>query len=175
MSYFNEHIGAAENGNPNSQFQVANAYYNGEGVFKDHGLAVKWWRKAAEQGHILAQRDLAHAYSLGKGVAIDKTEAAKWYLRAADQGDRSAQFQIGLALFDGIGIAKNTDLSIEYLRKAALAGHKGALQFLNNCARHLTSLGLTPDSRFNLPQKTGCLLYIIGSGMLGLLFLVVCL
>jgi TPR repeat protein len=174
MSEFNDHIEAAENGRPNSQFRVGNAYYNGDGVFKDHGLAVKWWRKAAEQGHIAAQRSLGHAYNIGEGVAIDEAEAAKWYMRAADQGDRSSQFQISVKLLAGNGLEKDFDLGIEYCRKAALKGHKASIQFLNNRSTYLAARGMKPDPRFELPQKAGCLLCVIGSGIFGLLFVWYC-
>src|ERR1035441_10325661 len=41
---------AAEQGDAQKQFELANRYYMGNGVAKDHAEAMKWYCKAAEQG-----------------------------------------------------------------------------------------------------------------------------
>ena len=44
-------VDAAELGDAKSQFNLANAYWFGNGVDVDQTEAVKWYRKAAEQGY----------------------------------------------------------------------------------------------------------------------------
>ena len=44
----------AERGDAEAQYDLALAYYKGEGVAKDLEEAVKWFRKAADQGDALA-------------------------------------------------------------------------------------------------------------------------
>ena len=170
MNYFDKYIGPAESGNPDSQWQVGMYYCMGDGVVKDQKLAVSWWRKAAEQGHILAMTSLAGAYSLGQGVEIDEAEAAKWYMRAADKGDTYSQYKIGCALVCDDDVNKNYELGVEYLRKAALSGDKQAIQFLKGLAAHFSDIGIKPDPRLEVPRKAGCLLFVIGSGIFGLLY-----
>ena len=172
---FNEHIRPAENGIPESQFQLGYAYFNGLGVIKDQELAVSWWIKAAEQGHKLAMRSLAFAYGDGSGVDIDETESLKWSAQGAEMGDSYSQFIYGHALFFGNNIPKDVDLGIDYIRKAALGGDKQAIKLSKQLAAHLKAVGSIPDPRLELPRKAGCLLCMIGSGIFGWFYCVVCL
>ncbi len=41
-----------------AQYNLGDCYYNGDGVRKSYGKAVKWYRKAAEQGLAEAQEAL---------------------------------------------------------------------------------------------------------------------
>ena len=73
-------------------FAVGACYDIGEGVDKDMGEAVKWYRKAAEQGHSAAQCNLGMCCDNGEeGVAKDGVKAVKWYRKSAEQGGDIAQ------------------------------------------------------------------------------------
>jgi hypothetical protein len=41
---------AAENGDPNAQYNLGTMHYHGRGVSQDSAEAARWFRKAAEQG-----------------------------------------------------------------------------------------------------------------------------
>ena len=58
----------ADEGNPNGQFNLGLAYYNGQGVRQDFAQAMKWLRKAADQGVAGAQFILGDMYAYGQGV-----------------------------------------------------------------------------------------------------------
>ena len=49
---------AAEQGDANSQYNVALMYGKGEGVKQDDASALEWMRKAAEQGYEPAVNEL---------------------------------------------------------------------------------------------------------------------
>ena len=49
---------AADKGDMQSQVNVANAYYLGDGVECDHHKAFLWYREAAFQGHVLSQKNV---------------------------------------------------------------------------------------------------------------------
>ena len=53
-------------------------YQNGQGVARDPGQAVQWWRRAALGGNTSALFNLAVAYFNGDGVMADDIEAYKW-------------------------------------------------------------------------------------------------
>ena len=53
-------------------------YQNGQGVARDPGQAVEWWRRAALGGNSSALFNLAVAYFNGDGVMADDVEAYKW-------------------------------------------------------------------------------------------------
>ena len=46
-------------------------YYKGEGVQKNSGMAVEWFRKAANQGHIKSQYNLEAMYSNDENIYQD--------------------------------------------------------------------------------------------------------
>ncbi|MDR2302146.1 MAG: sel1 repeat family protein, partial [Deltaproteobacteria bacterium] len=95
---------AADQGDPEAQFYLGVAYYNGEGVPQDYAKAAKWYRKAADQGIPKAQLNLGYLYYNGEGVPQDYAEAVKWYRKAADQGIPEAQFNLGVAYGNGKGV-----------------------------------------------------------------------
>ncbi len=70
---------AAERGDAEAQFYIAEAYYEGDGIPQDCSLAAKWWLKAAEQGCAATQYQLGCAYSCGEGVSNDYIQAYMWF------------------------------------------------------------------------------------------------
>jgi len=81
---------AAEQGDLESQFNLAQSYRLGLGVDKDEAKAFFWLLKAAEGGLAAAQSRLGLSYATGEGAALDMVEAAKWLELAALAGDTAA-------------------------------------------------------------------------------------
>ena len=75
----------AENGDKESQYELATLYQEGRSVEKNYVEAVKWYRRSAEQGWPAAENKLGQMYDRGRGVPLDKTQAVFWYPRAAEQ------------------------------------------------------------------------------------------
>jgi TPR repeat protein len=73
----------AEAGDSGGQFDLGNAYVNGQQGTVDPKAAVMWWTRAAQQGHPGAQYALGHAYQHGRGVPRDLATALQWYKSAA--------------------------------------------------------------------------------------------
>ena len=67
---------------------------HGEGVAKDNGQALQWYRLAAEQGHPLACDKVAHFYDAGLVVEEDKREAVRWFTRALLGGLAQAEHDL---------------------------------------------------------------------------------
>jgi len=82
---------AAGQGDPEAQFNLANAYSKGQGITQDAALAADWLTKAAEQGVTSAQAKLGLLYATGDGVMLDPVEAHKWFVIASQKGDKAAQ------------------------------------------------------------------------------------
>ncbi len=112
----------ADSGDPQAQFFLGQAYYNGWGVPKDMVESVKWVRKAADQGLPLAQYALAFCYTNGEGVPKDLVESVKWVRKAAEQGFPLAQFSLGQFYFEGKVVSKDLEEGIKWIRKAAEQG-----------------------------------------------------
>jgi TPR repeat protein len=86
----------AEQGNAAAQSNLGVMYRQGNGVTRDYGEAVKWYRKAAEQGYATAQFNLGGMYDQGNGVTRDYVESYVWFSLAAAQGDDDAKRALNL-------------------------------------------------------------------------------
>ncbi len=114
---------AAQRGEVKAQFELASAYYIGNGVPQDYQEAMKWYRKVAEQGVASAQHNLGIAYSKGLGVPQDYLEAVKWYRKAAEQGDSYAQNNLGSLYREGLGVVQNVQEAAKWYEKSASQGY----------------------------------------------------
>ncbi len=81
---------AAEQGHPQAQARMGEAYAEGLGVERDTLWAARWFGKAARQGVAASQARLGHAFASGEGVPRDPLQAVAWYRAAADQGHAGA-------------------------------------------------------------------------------------
>jgi hypothetical protein len=87
---------AANNGDPQMQFNLAVCYFSGNyGVEKDLAKAIYWFSEAANNGLAQAQYNLGYFYMNGIGVDIDEAKAIEWYIKAANQENVSAQYNLG--------------------------------------------------------------------------------
>ena len=69
---------------------LGSMYEDGVVVSRDHGEAVKWYRRAAELGLAEAQVNLGFRYVKGQGVARGLVRAHMWSNLAAAQGAEMA-------------------------------------------------------------------------------------
>ena len=77
-----------------AQFNLGDAYDNGEGLEQSYSKVVYWDKKLAELGHAEAQYNLGKAYYYGKGVEQSYSQAVYWYRKAAEQGNTKAQLNL---------------------------------------------------------------------------------
>lgn len=87
---------AAEQGNVNAMFFLANRYKNGEGVAQNLSQSFSWYLKAAQKGAAAAQLNVGQMYALGRGVQQDLAQAKLWLQKAARQGDNRASYNLAL-------------------------------------------------------------------------------
>ena len=87
----------ANQGDANSQFNLALLYENGAGTPQNTKQAVYWYAKLAEQGHVNAQYRLGtlYRYGFGEEVRPDPKKAVYWLIKAAEQGLVNAQYGLG--------------------------------------------------------------------------------
>ncbi|BCB26873.1 hypothetical protein SKTS_17590 [Sulfurimicrobium lacus] len=75
----------AEDGDVNSQYQLATRYESGHLEKQDYVKALYWFHKAAEKGDRMAMKSLAHIYEKGlDGVAVDAKTAKYWADKAQE-------------------------------------------------------------------------------------------
>jgi TPR repeat protein len=104
---FQEFLAAANEGDPDSQYNVALMYEQGIGVVKDEKKAFYWYDKSAKDGNWAAQFNLAVLYENGRGTPKDYAKANMWYRKAAAQGDGLAIGNLGMLYIRGEGVDVN--------------------------------------------------------------------
>lgn len=108
---------AANAGDADAQFNLAQAYTLGRGVPTDIPVAESWFRKAALQGHVAAQAK----YGLILFDQHKPNDAAPWLEKAALRGEPRAQLVYGTMLFNGDGGAKDWPRAYAWIVRAAAA------------------------------------------------------
>ena len=124
---------AAERGDAEAQYRLADCYAKANGVERDLKKAFGWMLKSAEQGYPKAQMCIGFYYESGLGVRKDPAEAEKWIkqsfdavLKLAEQGDSEAQFYLATCYGSGSGVEMDEKKALEWNRKAAENGNEQA-------------------------------------------------
>ena len=122
---FEEYKQAAEQGDTNAQYRLAECYAYGDGTDEDEEKAFEWYKKSAEQRNAEAQYQLAYCYEAGKGTEQDEEESFYWYRKAAEQGNADAQCSLSICYRFGSGTSKNVEKAFEWAKRAAEQGDAG--------------------------------------------------
>ena len=113
---------AAEAGDAQSQYDLAQFYRLGRGVNPDFAQALAWTEKAADQGRVEAIAYICNAYTQDPTVDPDWQKALPYCWKATRKGDLPAIYAVGLAYADGLTIMPNSDMALKYLGYAADRG-----------------------------------------------------
>lgn len=110
--------GPADQGDPEAQFHLAQAYRLGRGVSRDLARAEALFAQAAAKGHLEA----ADFYGLMLFDRGDRTAAMPYVRAAAERGDARAQYLMGIAHFNGDLAAKDWVRAYALMTLAQSAG-----------------------------------------------------
>jgi hypothetical protein len=97
-------------------------YDRGEGIAKDEGQAVSFYRKGCDGGDPMGCRDLALMYRTGTGVAQDNVQAVELYRKDCDAGDVIGCTNLGLMYANGAGVRQDDKRAFALFRQACDAG-----------------------------------------------------
>lgn len=124
----------ADRGDPDAQYNLAQAYKLGRGVPLNMTLAEQWYERAARQGHEQAGANLGLIlFQNGR-----RREAMPYIERAAAGGDPRAQYVLGTALFNGDVVPRDWPRAYALMSRAAADGLPPAVQQLQAMAQHLS-------------------------------------
>lgn len=100
-----------------STYELAVAFYTGEGVAENEELAVSYFEKAATMGHAGAAYMLGDCLLDGVGTPRDRAEALEWLVAAGELGHRGARSRVLAVLEkeDGADYGRFTDASRQTL------------------------------------------------------------
>jgi TPR repeat protein len=126
----------ANRGDVAAMRNIGHLYRWGQGVEKDIGQAIHWYRMAAEKGFSRAQANLAAIYLQGdEGIPVNYEEAHKWFAAAAVQNLAVAQYNLGLMYELGLGVEKNEARALGWYNLAAKAGQPEAIERLSQLVK----------------------------------------
>ena len=122
----------AESNDADAQYELAEAYRNGNNTAENFIEALRWYRSAAELGLADAQNNLGAMYLAGMGTIANPTEAVYWYQKAAEQEQMHAQFNLAMLYLNGNGVAQSDEKAASWLNAAAEQGDLEAVFQLGN-------------------------------------------
>ncbi len=139
---------AAEEGDPEAQFNYAHALESGWGTARDEAAARRWFARAAKADHDGAQLRLGMMLVVGAGGPPDPAAGVRWLREAARNGNPVAEALVQDVL-DARGPLDDTAVRlIGRLREAVWEGDEIALE-------HLQSLLVEAAEAPSSPAATG--------------------
>jgi cell division protein FtsN len=143
--------GPADQGDPDAQFNMGQAYKLGRGVPADAKLAQSWYQKAAQQGHEQAQANLGLILFQGG----DRQGAMPWIIMAAQHGEPRAQYVLGTAMFNGDLVARDWPRAYALMTRAASTGLAQAATSLQQMDRYLSVADRQAGAAMAQQMETG--------------------
>jgi cell division septation protein DedD len=147
----------AQNGDPDAQFNLGQAYKLGRGVQPDLNAAMDWYRKAATQGHLRAEDNLG-LLMFQQG---DRAGAMPFLQRASMRGEPRAQYIVGTALFNGDLIGKDWVRAYALMTRASTSGLAQATTSLEQMDKYIPEdqrkQGLALAATLEQSEKGGAL------------------
>lgn len=110
---------SANEGNAEAQFDIAYAYFNGEGIERDYASAAMWFKRSARQDYAKAQYNLAYCYMNGRGVPRDYDKASDLLHMSANNNYKRAQLTLADCYANGILVEQNEKESQKWMAMAA--------------------------------------------------------
>ena len=122
---------AADRGNANALCDYGTCLFNGTGVPKDDGAALRYWEEAAQKGCAPAMHKMAVCWLNGLcGMEKDPAKAVEFFTQAAEKGELNSTFNLAVMYENGVGVTKDLAKSGQYLQAAAEKKYPLACFFL---------------------------------------------
>ncbi len=114
---------AADKGLANGQYELAQLYFYGRNVKKNHNMAAKLYKKAADQGHIFAMKKLAVMHLNRQGGLSDKSpEIVTLLEKSAAAGHQYSLKKLGYMYLTGDMVKQDKAKAFKLLLSAAQQG-----------------------------------------------------
>lgn len=110
---------SANESNAEAQFDIAYAYFNGEGIERDYASAAMWFKRSARQNYAKAQYNLAYCYMNGRGVPRDYDKAFDLLHQSANNNYKRAQLTLADCYANGILVEQNEKESQKWMAMSA--------------------------------------------------------
>ena len=109
-----ELIARAKKRDAAAEYNLGMRAYEGRGVPRDPGQALRLVERAAKRGHLEAQNAYGFFLQHGVGAAADPARAREWYETAAARDHARAQVNLGWLHETGLGTERAPALAREW-------------------------------------------------------------
>ena len=124
---------AADSGNKDAMYVLANEYTFGENIEKSDSKAFEWYMKAARGGHVDSMRRLVSYYSDRKDIPRDANEMVFWLRELTKKGCYVSMCELASCYEKGDGVEQNYEKAFEWYMKSAVAGYEMAMCKVASC------------------------------------------
>lgn len=125
VTAFKEWKAAANQGQPEAEYDLGLLYAKGLGVPRDLQVAQQWYEAAALQGNAQAEYSLGQMYAQGWGIPPNDASALRW-MQIANGSNSDNQDDLGWMPIEGFGTATDYTKAAYWYRLAADQGHAEA-------------------------------------------------
>jgi len=122
----NKYYRAAEEGDPNAQFELGVLYMQGRQVPQDHQEGLRWFNEAAKQNHSSAKIYLQLWENNLDEKALTDTIGVTWLREAARSLDAEVLYRLGFLYESGRGVEQNPGEAKKWYQLAAAQGQSEA-------------------------------------------------
>lgn len=136
---------AANSGQPEARYQLANAYLNGTGTAVSPDKAEGQLRHAALSDHVPSMLQLARSHP-------DTASARHWLSEAAERDSAEAQYRLGLDYMQGNGGPQDLEQAYFWLSLALVNGESRGRRYVEQLSGQLNNDQLT-NARSALQQR----------------------
>jgi TPR repeat protein len=118
-------------GDIRSQCEMGDYYADRSSNHVDYKEAIRWYEVSAEKGYERAMFEMGKLYDMNlPEVNQTRDKAIRIYSKLAEQGYPTAQCILGIKYRFGDGVKEDTRAAKEWLTKAAMQRHEGAIRNL---------------------------------------------
>ncbi len=121
---FNQDISNCKSGNAVAYYKLADKYFMGNEMNKDHSKALEYYRKSCDNGYPEGCNRLGLMYMMGQGGSKDYFKSAEYYKKGCDGNNASSCLYFGACYIDGTGVDKDKFKAMDFFNKACNLGNQ---------------------------------------------------
>ncbi|SEK97968.1 SEL1-like repeat protein [Ruminococcus albus] len=103
---------------PEEYCNIANCYYDGNGVSENYDKMYEYYKKAADMGYAEAEAYVGMCYLSGNGVSESDFEAMNWFKKSAERGCGLGYYGMADCYLNGYGVEKDENEALKWYSKA---------------------------------------------------------
>lgn len=123
----------AEEGDPDAQYQLAQFYYQGEGVKASNEKYVRYLQLAASHQCVNAEKKLGYLYDGGYSGLTQSFEKAFYYYELATNHGQPCNQLLGYFCEHGLGVPKSYEKAVSYYKAGFDRGDTDCAGYLGRC------------------------------------------